>query len=161
MVSCATSKKVVVPESGNGFYVARYLVEQGPEGVKKLLEMTKKGSSDGDTEIFVAAGLIFAKCDVYPLLLPYFSDKKPEVRAFAALVAGLTGDKRYTPHIKALLNDKTEINYFFGEYTVADRAKSSLEHLKQGGFTQEDRDLLCNLQECGKRHAEGKKKKQK
>ncbi|HBC85800.1 MAG TPA: hypothetical protein DCZ94_02475 [Lentisphaeria bacterium] len=142
-MSCSTIHVVIDPDTHNHnpFFNARFYAEQGPEGVKELLDKNKEGSYDRDVEMYVAAGLIYAPCDVYPLLLPYLSNEDPKIRAFAILVAGFLGDKRYESIIKKHLEDKTKLEFWFDD-TVADRAETSLNYIEQGGFSKEERELI-------------------
>jgi hypothetical protein len=72
------------------------------------------------------------------------TEKIPERRAYAVLVAGMIGDSRLKPDIEILGKDDAKLGEFPGDWlwdTVADAAKAAMNGLQRGGLGS---DLIPN-----------------
>lgn len=116
----------------NRLYCMNRMVEAGPFGTRRVLQLCRDGSYDGDIEQISAAILADADHDVYEYVLPLLSDPDPAVRGYAAHVAGHLGDKRYLPALAKLTKDKTPLPAGWFDETVADRAKTALGWIRSG-----------------------------
>lgn len=115
---------------GSAWMWIHKMVKVGPAGAKRAIEETKTGSADGDVEQIVAYMLQqYANYDVYPCLSPLFSDPDPQVRGYAAFVAGWLGDPRYREGLRKLAQDNTPLPRGGFKETVASRAKTALHWL--------------------------------
>jgi len=128
---CVGSVMMKMPRA-NEFYWMRKAVEAGPAGTRWVLDGCKQGSSDGDVEQISSFLLLYADYDLHPYVLPLLSDPDPQVRGYAALVAGYLGDDCYMPTLEKLANDDTPLPKGWFDRTVAERAARSLGWIRSG-----------------------------
>ena len=115
----------------NEFYWMRKMVEAGPAGARWVLDASKDGSYDGDVEQITAYILLYGDYDLHPYVLPLLSDPDPQVRGYAALVAGRVGDERYLPLLEKLAKDKAPLPSGWFHRTVAERAGLALVWIRR------------------------------
>jgi hypothetical protein len=117
----------------NGFrsnqcYYARRLIECGPEGTRRFLQLVKTGSYDADVGQVAAVLLTkYADHDVLPQVSELFADPDPRARAFAAGVAGHLRDQRYLGGLQALAADDSALPDSWFDKSVAARAKLAIK----------------------------------
>lgn len=119
-----------------GKYWKEFACASDPD-IEKILEMAyeKCGSQyDGDAQLYTAFLLAELNKDPYQNLQEMLKSKDEAKRAFAIMVIGNLGDKRFYNDIKKLLTDNTPFPDHF-ENTMAEKAKFALNKMWAGGET--------------------------